>query len=70
MGLVPRPIGATVVWTTPVFLSGWIGTGSVAGAILQIVTLAVMVLIWVPFLVVMDREYLKEENEQVSAEAE
>lgn len=62
MGLVPRPIGATVVWTTPVFLSGWIGTGSIAGAILQAVTLAVMVLIWVPFLVVMDREYLKEER--------
>ena len=63
MGLVPRPIGATVVWTTPVFLSGWIGTGSIAGAILQAVTLAVMVLIWVPFLVVMDREYLKEEKD-------
>ncbi len=47
-GLVPRPIGATVVWTTPVFLSGWLGTGSVAGAILQLVTVAVMTLIWVP----------------------
>jgi PTS system cellobiose-specific IIC component len=73
-GLVPRPIGATVVWTTPVFLSGWLGTGSVAGAILQLVTVAVMTLIWVPFLIVMDRGYLKEEkaeaalNEQAASE--
>jgi PTS system cellobiose-specific IIC component len=73
-GLVPRPIGATVVWTTPVFLSGWLGTGSVAGAILQLVTVAVMTLIWVPFLIVMDRGYLKEEkaeaalNEQATSE--
>jgi Phosphotransferase system cellobiose-specific component IIC len=63
LGLVPRPIGATVVWTTPVFLSGWLGTGSITGAILQLVTLAVMVLIWVPFLMVMDRQFLKEETE-------
>ncbi len=68
-GLVPRPIGATVVWTTPVFLSGWLGTGSVAGAILQLVTVAVMTLIWVPFLIVMDRGYLKEEKEELAKEA-
>lgn len=61
-GIVPRPTGATVVWTTPVFLSGWLGTGSISGAILQLVTVVVMTLIWVPFLVVMDREYLKEEQ--------
>lgn len=70
-GLVPRPIGATVVWTTPVFLSGWLGTGSAAGAILQVVTVAVMTLIWIPFLIVMDREYLREEREdQVKKQAE
>ena len=66
---MPRPIGATVVWTTPVFLSGWLGTGSVAGAILQLVTVAVMTLIWVPFLIVMDRGYLKEEKEELDKEA-
>ena len=61
IGLVPRPIGATVVWTTPVLLSGWLGTGSIAGALLQVVTVVVMTLIWVPFLMVMDKEYQKEE---------
>ncbi|MBP1043373.1 PTS sugar transporter subunit IIC [Vagococcus sp. BWB3-3] len=68
IGLVPRPIGATVVWTTPIILSGWIGTGSIAGAILQIVTVIVMTLIWIPFLMAMDREYYKEELAETSAE--
>lgn len=69
-GFVPRPIGATVVWTTPILLSGWLGTGSITGALLQIVTVVVMTLIWVPFLVAMDREYLKEERQQVKQEKE
>lgn len=64
VGLVPRPIGATVVWTTPIILSGWLGTGSIAGAILQVVTVAVMTAIWVPFLMAMDNEYLKEERQE------
>src|SRR5699024_10930547 len=38
IGLVPRPIGATVVWTTPVILSGLLGTASIRGALLQVVT--------------------------------
>lgn len=63
-GMVPRPTGATVVWTTPIFLSGWIGTGSVTGAILQLVTVIVMTLIWVPFLIAMDNQYLKAEKEE------
>lgn len=70
VGLVPRPIGATVVWTTPIILSGWLGTGSVAGALLQIVTVAVMTAIWVPFLMAMDNEYLKEERQEELAELE
>lgn len=64
VGLVPRPIGATVVWTTPILFSGWVGTGSIAGAILQIVTVVVMTVIWVPFLMAMDKEYLKEEQNE------
>ncbi|WP_239256303.1 PTS sugar transporter subunit IIC [Listeria ilorinensis] len=68
VGLVPRPIGATVVWTTPVFLSGWLGTGSIAGAILQLVTLIVMTLIWLPFLIAMDGEFLKEEKAEEQKE--
>ena len=62
MGLVPRPIGATVVWSTPIFISGWLGTGSIAGAILQIVDVIVMTLIFIPFMKALDQSYLVEEN--------
>lgn len=69
IGLVPRPIGATVVWTTPVILSGLLGTASIRGALLQVVTTIVMTLIWIPFLVAMDKQYAQEElteNESLS----
>lgn len=69
MNWVPRPIGATVVWTTPIFLSGWLGTGSIAGAILQLVTVVVMTVIWIPFLMTMDNEFLKEEKTKAAQEA-
>ena len=69
VGLVPRPTGATVVWTTPILISGWLGTGSIAGAILQVVTVLLMTAIWIPFLVAMDNEFLKEEKDQAKLEA-
>ena len=62
-GLVPRPIGVTVVWTTPVFLSGWIGTSSIRGGILQLVNVAISILIWLPFMKALDNIYLKDEEE-------
>lgn len=69
-GIVPRPIGITVVWTTPVFLSGWIGTGSVMGGILQLVNLAVSTLIWFPFIKALDNSYLKDEQAKEEQEEE
>ncbi len=61
-GIVPRPIGVTVVWTTPVFLSGWIGTGSIMGGLLQLVNLVISTLIWFPFIKALDNSYLKDEQ--------
>ena len=49
VGLVPHVVHQ-VEWTTPVFLSGYLATGSIAGSILQAVGLAVGVLIYLPFL--------------------
>lgn len=63
IGLVPKPTGATIVWTTPVFLSGWLGTGSIRGALLQVVNIIAATLIWTPFIMALDRAYLKEESE-------
>ncbi|KRL23706.1 PTS family beta-glucoside [Lactobacillus kefiranofaciens subsp. kefirgranum DSM 10550 = JCM 8572] len=68
IGWVPRPIGATVVWSTPIFISGWLGTGSVAGAILQLVDVVVMTLIFIPFLMVLDKSYVKDEQAQMAKE--
>ena len=47
-GLVPVATH-TVEWTTPIFLSGYAATGSVAGSLLQLVNLAVGVGIYLPF---------------------
>lgn len=49
IGIVPHVV-RQVEWTTPVFLSGYLATGSVAGSILQAVCLAAGVLIYLPFL--------------------
>lgn len=49
IGIVPHVIHQ-VEWTTPIFLSGYLATGSIAGSILQAVCLAAGILIYLPFL--------------------
>lgn len=62
--LVPICTGlAQVPWTTPIIVSGYLTTGSIAGSILQIVCLVVVVLIWLPFVKVADNQILQEEKE-------
>lgn len=62
--LVPICTGlAQVPWTTPIVISGYLTTGSIAGSILQIVCLIVVVLIWLPFVKVADNQILQEEKE-------
>jgi EAL domain-containing protein (putative c-di-GMP-specific phosphodiesterase class I) len=48
LGLVPPIIYATD-WTTPVILSGYLSTGSIAGSLLQIFCIACSVLVYIPF---------------------
>ncbi|HZG14664.1 MAG TPA: PTS cellobiose transporter subunit IIC, partial [Candidatus Bathyarchaeia archaeon] len=63
MGLVPPPTGVTVPWTVPIFLNGMMATNSLAGGILQLVNFAIVLLIWFPFLKVIDRMNVKKEQE-------
>lgn len=49
LGLVPVPV-REVEWITPVFLSGYMATGSVAGSLLQLVNIVVSMLVYLPFL--------------------
>lgn len=57
-GLVPAP-SAEVSWITPVFLSGYLVTGSVWGAVLQLANLVVGTLIYRPFIIAYDEKNLR-----------
>ncbi|MBO4693073.1 MAG: PTS sugar transporter subunit IIC/EAL domain-containing protein [Clostridia bacterium] len=54
LGLVPI-ITNSVEWTTPVILGGYSATGSVAGALLQLFNVGLGVLIYMPFVRMLDR---------------
>jgi EAL domain-containing protein (putative c-di-GMP-specific phosphodiesterase class I) len=50
LGLVP-PIVHSVEWTCPIFLSGYLSTGSLAGSLLQLMCLACSTAIYLPFII-------------------
>ncbi len=54
-GIVPL-CTSPVEWTTPVFLSGYIATGSVRGGLLQLVNLIIGVMVYMPFIRLFDDE--------------
>ena len=54
VGLVPM-ITSSVEWTTPIILGGFRATGSAAGAALQIVNVLLGVLIYMPFVRILDK---------------
>ncbi len=64
LGLVPVPV-APVNWTTPIFWGGYIATGSISGAILQLVNLGIGTCIYMPFVRMYDEEKLKSAHRKV-----
>lgn len=68
-GLVPPPTGVAVPWTVPFFINGIMATNSLAGGLLQIVNLAIVFVIWFPFLKTMDRMNVKTEQEEANKAA-
>ncbi len=54
-GLVPVITG-DIEWTTPVILGGYFATGSVAGSLLQVFNIIMGVLIYAPFVRMLDRQ--------------
>ncbi len=48
LGLVP-PITQSIEWSTPIFLSGFLASGSCSGVILQLLNLLISMLIYIPF---------------------
>ena len=68
-GIVPLCTGVEIPWTTPFFISGMMATNSIMGGLLQLVQMAIIGLIWFPFLKMIDKQSLGEDvqNEEVSA---
>lgn len=60
IGLVPFCSGVAIPWTTPVIISGFLSTGW-QGAVLQFVLLIAGVFIYMPFIKMMDKQYLIDE---------
>ncbi|NLK07539.1 MAG: PTS sugar transporter subunit IIC/EAL domain-containing protein [Firmicutes bacterium] len=48
LGFVPYTI-ADVPWSTPIFISGYTATGSIAGIVMQFINLIIAVMIYTPF---------------------
>ncbi|PLT28812.1 PTS cellobiose transporter subunit IIC [Peribacillus deserti] len=65
-GIVPPPTGVTVPWTVPIFINGMMATNSIAGGLLQLVNMAIVFVIWFPFLKVIDRVNVKKEQDEMN----
>ena len=63
LNIVARPTGVIIPWTTPPVLQGFLITGHISGAILQIVDILIVALIWWPFISIMDKRKVAEEAE-------
>lgn len=68
-GLVPYCNGIQIPWTTPPIISGFLSTDW-RGAVLQILLLIVGVFIYMPFINIMDKQYLIDEANAEKEEAE
>ncbi|MBO6015663.1 MAG: PTS sugar transporter subunit IIC/EAL domain-containing protein [Lachnospiraceae bacterium] len=57
-GLVPM-VTTEVAWTTPILLGGYRATGSMSGAVLQLVNVVIGILLYMPFVRLLDRHALE-----------
>lgn len=65
IGIIPYTTGASLPWTTPLFFSGWLSTGSIIAGFFQIGLVALGCLIYYPFFKVLDNQYLKDETKPI-----
>lgn len=63
MGLVGRPCGISVPWTTPIIISGYLASGGkISGAVIQIINLLLSLAIYYPFFRMWDKKKVEEEK--------
>lgn len=58
--IVPAPTGVSVPWTVPIFINGILATNSILGGVLQLVDIAIVGVLWFPFLKLIDRSNLNQ----------
>ena len=61
-GIFPATTGVIVPWTMPLFFSGMMATNSLMGGVLQLIDVAIVALIWFPFLKAQDKVNLSFED--------
>ncbi len=66
MGLFPPCNGINIPWTMPVVFSGFLSTNWM-GALFQIGLLILGVFVYLPFIKIMDKQYLEEEQKAAEA---
>lgn len=62
VGFIPITLGVQLPWTTPIGFSGYLVTGSINAVFLQLFLLVINMLIYYPFLKILDNKYLQEES--------
>ncbi len=64
-GLVARPTGVAIPWTTPPFVSGYLVTGGkLSGVVIQVINFFITGIIYYPFFRIWDHKKLQEEGEE------
>jgi len=68
IGLVPLCTGAVVPWTMPPIISGFLATNSWTGSVLQAVNIVLDILIYLPFMMALNKQQkIEEAGETVTA---
>ena len=62
LGLVPLCNGTVIPWTMPPIISGFLATDSIAGSMLQVINIILDILIYLPFIVALNKRQLIEED--------
>lgn len=69
LGLIPICSGVNIPWTCPLGISGFFATNWLGG-VLQILLLIMGVVIYAPFIKIMDKQYLSDEEKAAKEEEE
>lgn len=66
-GLIPYTNGVAIPWTTPIGFSGYLSTGSLFAGVWQILLLILGCAIYYPFIKMLDKKYLLDEETSLTS---